>query len=173
MKKNKAVIKFLNSKIGNNIGFLNKVSSLLNTLFVCLLCAETEPILLIGPTGYKTYLVQLLINNIEIITLNEESSIDALLGSTGFFNIEEVKAFYLSLICDVCIKNQKYTILQQLKNGKLNKKELKNRIKNFFEENNSICGKRIVFKDMVNRLLNKLLKTMNNKGSDNILNNKN
>ena len=173
LKKNDVVIKFRNSKIGNNINFLNKVSSLLNTLFVCLLCADTEPILLIGPSGYKTYLVQLLINNIKIITLNEESSIDALLGSTGFFNLEEVKTFYLSLICDVCIKNQKLLYLQQLKEGKLNIKDLKTRIKNFFSEDNSNCGRRIVFKDMVYRILDKLLKVMNNKNinSDNILNN--
>ena len=39
--------------------------------------------------------------------MNEESSFDALLGSTSFFNLEEVKAFYLFLICAVPIKNQK------------------------------------------------------------------
>ena len=99
LRKNNCVIRFRNSTIGNNISFLNKISSLLNTLFDCLLCADTEPILLIGPTGYKTYLVKLLIDDVKIITLNEESSIDALLGSTGFFNLDEVKVFYLSLIC--------------------------------------------------------------------------
>ena len=172
LKKYNSSIKFRNSKIGNNINFLNKVSSLLNTLFDCLLCADTEPILLIGPSGYKTYLVQLLINDVKIITLNEESSIDALLGSTGFFNLEEVKAFYLSLICDICIKNQKLIYLQQLKEGTLNTKELKERINNFFSENNSLCGKRIVFKDMVKRLYDKLIKTMNNSNiNNNILNN--
>lgn len=51
------MIKFQNSKISNNVNFLNKISSLLNTLFNCLLCADTELILLIGPSGYKTYLV--------------------------------------------------------------------------------------------------------------------
>ena len=174
LKKNNAVIKFSNSKIGNNIIFLNKVSSLLNTLFVCLLCAKTEPVLLIGPTGYKTYLVQLLIDDtddIKIITLNEESSIDALLGSTGFFNLEEVKAFYLSLICNICFKNQKLFFLQQLKTGKLDTKDLKNRIKSFFSENNSLCGKRNIFKDMVDRLYKKLLKVLNNKNDDNLLSN--
>ena len=43
----------MNSKIGNNFNFLNKVSSLLNTLIVCLLYADTGPILLIGPSGYR------------------------------------------------------------------------------------------------------------------------
>lgn len=130
-KKN-SIIKFRNFKIGNNINFLNKVSFLLNTLFNCLLCSDTQPILLIGPSGYKTYLVQLLINDVKIITLNEESSIDALLGSTGFFNLEEVKAFYLSIICDICLKHQKLAYLKQLKDGTLKIKDLKERINFFF-----------------------------------------
>ena len=111
---------------------MNKISSLLNTLFNCLLFDDTEPILLIGPSGYKTYLVQLLINNVKIITLNEESSIDALLGSTGFFTKEEVKSFYLSLICDICIGSQKLWLLQDLKNGNLDIGNIQKQIKNFF-----------------------------------------
>jgi len=88
------------------------LSSKLNTLFNCLLYTDTEPILLtiiiIGPSGYKTYLIQLLINNVKIITLNEESSVDSLLGSTGFFTKEGVRSFYLSFICDIFFGNQKY-----------------------------------------------------------------
>ena len=80
----------MNSKIGNNINFLNKVFSLLNTLFICLLYDDTVNRIF----RIQTYLVQLLINIINIITLNEESSFDTLLGSTGLFNLEEVKAFY-------------------------------------------------------------------------------
>ena len=80
----------MNSKIGNNINFLNKVFSLLNTLFICLLYDDTANRIF----RIQTYLVQLLINIINIITLNKESSFDTLLGSTGLFNLEEVKAFY-------------------------------------------------------------------------------
>ena len=173
IKKNKSVIKFQNSKISNNVNFMNKISSLLNTLFNCLLCADTEPILLIGPSGYKTYLVQLLINNVKIITLNEESSIDALLGSTGFFTKEEVKSFYLSLICDICIGSQKLSLLQDLKNGNLDIGNIQNQIKNFFSPSNSKCGRRMVFKDLANRTYKKLeqiIKTADN-NDDNILNN--
>ena len=176
LKKNKAIIRFQNSKIKHeNISFYNSVSSLLNTLFNCLLCAETEPILLIGPTGYKTYLVELLVGNVKNITLNEESSIEALLGSTGFFNLDEVKSFYITVICDICIKDKKDDYLQLLKNGKFDKKnidELKSDADEFFVDNNSTCGKRIVFKDLVDRLINKLTKIVNssNINDDNILN---
>ena len=45
------VIKFSKLKNDNNIFFLNNVSSLLNSLFDCLLWADTEPILLIDPSG--------------------------------------------------------------------------------------------------------------------------
>ena len=172
LRKNKSIIKFQNNMIGNNINFLNKISSLLNTLFNCLLCADTEPILLIGPSGYKTYLVQLLVNNVKIITLNEESSIEALLGSTGFFTKEEVKSFYLSLICDICIRNHKLSLLQDLKNGNLNIEKLKENIKNFFSPTNSSCGRRKVFKKIVKSTLKKLLDIIKSKNEDdNILNN--
>ena len=40
-------------------------------------------------------------------SIDEESNIDTLLGSTGFFTKEELKSFYLSLICDICIYNKK------------------------------------------------------------------
>ena len=73
--------------------------------------------------------------------MNEESSFDTLLGSTGLFNLEEVKAFYLSLIYDVCIRNQKLLFLQQIKEGALKVKYLETWIKNFFSEDNFSCGK--------------------------------
>ena len=171
LKKNKSVIKFKNSQIGDNINFYNKISSLLNTLFSCLLCADTEPILLIGPSGYKTYLVSLLVKDIKIITLNEESSIEALLGSTGFFTKEEVKAFYLSLICDVCSKSQKSDFLRQLKNRNFDIKALENNINNFFDPKN--CEKRVCFKKMVETTKKKFLEILDSKAdsTDNILNN--
>jgi len=126
--------KLNNIKLANNISSLSKIPSLLNSLFNCLLCAQTEPILLIGPSGYKTYLVELLIKDVKIITLNEESSIDALLGATGFFNLEEVKAFYLSLICDICFRKIKLKYLKELKEGKLDMKKLKDDIYKFFKK---------------------------------------
>ena len=146
LRKNNSKIFFKNERIKKNYEILNKIPSLINTLFNCLLCADTEPILLIGPTSYKNYLVKLLLKNVKIITLNEESSIDALLGSTGFFTREELKIFYLSLICNVCFINKKNELLQNLKEGKLNIKTLEKDIKNFFKIDDPRCGERIVFK---------------------------
>ena len=110
--------------------------------------------------------------DVKIITLNEESHIDALLGSTGFFTKEELKSFYLSLICDICIYNKKIKFLQDLKNGTLNLKTITDEIKNFFSPNNS--EGREVFKGLVNRTYKKLkdlLDYQNNEDDGNILNN--
>ena len=173
LRKNKSIIHFYNSEIGNSFNFLNKIPSLLNTLFNCLLCSDTEPILLIGPTGYKTYLIkELLKKDVKIVTLNEESNIDTLLGSTGFFTKEELKFFYLSLICDICFENRKVLLLQDLKDGKLNLKNIEIEIHQFFSPN--ICEKREVFKYLVNRTFKKLKDLLDNQNDDddpNILNN--
>ena len=85
------VIKFSKLKNDNNIFFLNNVSSLLNSLFDYLLYADTK--LIIDPSGYHTYLVQLLINGVKIITLSDVSTTYSLFVSTRFFDLEEVNGF--------------------------------------------------------------------------------
>ncbi len=69
--KKKSLIIFDNDTIKNNFYFLNKIPSLLNTLFNCLLCADTELILLIGPPSYQNYLIKLLLKDVKIIPLSE------------------------------------------------------------------------------------------------------
>ena len=174
LKKYISSIKFRNSNIGkSNIIFLNKIPSLLNALFNCLLCGDFEPILLIGPSGYKTYLIKLLINDVKTIVLNKESSIDTLIGSTHFFNQGEAEFFYISLICDIFDKSTKFNFLQQLKDGTLNVKDLKERINNFFSNKNCLCGKRIIFKNIAKNLYHKLVTIMEplNKLNNKILSN--
>ena len=75
-----------------------KLTSLLDDLFQINLTSDKEPILLIGPSGYKTFLAQKFLSNAKTITLNQESSVKQLLGSSSFFSKLEVKDFYLRLI---------------------------------------------------------------------------
>ena len=75
--------------------------SLYNDLFLILLAHDEEPILIIGESGYKTYLAQLLLPNIKPIQLNAETSIGHLLGSTIFLSDSEVKIFYLKQIYNI------------------------------------------------------------------------
>ena len=72
------------------IHFFNKdksifrLPSLYNELFQILLAHDEEPILIIGESGYKTYLAQLKLPDIKPIQLLSETSIGQLLGSTIF-----------------------------------------------------------------------------------------
>ena len=75
--------------------------SLYNDLFLILLAHDEEPILLIGESGYKTYLAQLLFPDIKPIQLNAETTIGQLLGSTIFLSDSEVKVFYLKQIYNI------------------------------------------------------------------------
>ena len=103
------------------IHFFNKdkcifrLPSLYNELFQILLAHDEEPILIIGESGYKTYLAQLLLPDIKPIQLNSETSIGQLLGSTIFLSDSEVKAFYLKQIYNILdepIKDIKIKMVQ-------------------------------------------------------------
>lgn len=77
---------------------------------------------MIGPSGYKTFLAQKF--KAKTITLNQESSIKQLLGSSSFFSKLEVKDFYLRLIVLICRLNNYKELNQKLKEGTLTKKEI-------------------------------------------------
>ena len=55
-----------------------KLTSLHEDLFQISLTSNKEPILLIGPSGYKTFLAQKFLSNAKTITLNPESSVEQL-----------------------------------------------------------------------------------------------
>ena len=76
-------IEFFNKNNSNTNLF--RLPSLYNDLFQILLAHDEEPILMIGESGYKTYLAQLLLDGVKPIQLNAETSIGQLLGSTIFF----------------------------------------------------------------------------------------
>ena len=83
-----------------NHTFFN-LPSLYNDLFQILLAHDEEPILIIGESGYKTYLAQLLLTDIKSIQLNAETTIGQLLGSTIFLTDSEAKIFYLKQIYNI------------------------------------------------------------------------
>ncbi|KAK8878640.1 hypothetical protein M9Y10_005420 [Tritrichomonas musculus] len=95
---------------------LSKLQSLWNTAFQICLSDKKEPILLMGNSGYKTFLSKLFNNNADIISLNQETTVAQLLGSSAFFLSSEAKHFYLKNLCNICILNQneKVRILHEL-----------------------------------------------------------
>ena len=124
------------------IPFFNKntnffqLPSLYNELFQILLAHDEEPILLIGESGYKTYLAQLLLPDIKSIQLNSETTIGQLLGSTVFLSDSEVKAFYLKQIYNILDLPIKENEIQMVQNW-VNKNE-NNQIEILKEQENLI-----------------------------------
>ena len=88
----------------------DELNTFLESLFYCLFCHINEPILLLGPSGYKTFLSKLLLpKNSAVINLNNETSLNQLLGSITLTNTLNAKFFYLNKILEIshkkdCIK---------------------------------------------------------------------
>ena len=135
IKKNKCEV-YLGEKDDELIEKIDKLSSLLDGLFKILISSEDEPILISGPTSFKTFLAELLFNNskYETISLNSESSLAQFIGSTILLSKEESKRYYLSRIYELLQVNNIENLLLDLDNFQENKEKIKNNIENFTKE---------------------------------------
>ena len=61
----------------------------------------SEPLLLSGPTCYKTYASKIILKNADTIKLSNELTIPQLLGKIIFFSPFEDKRFCLKLIYEI------------------------------------------------------------------------
>ena len=84
----------------------NELPSLLESLFYVLFFDSNEPLLLVGPSSYKTYLSKLILMNPPIINLYQETSITQLLGSVTITNSKKTKYFFLQNILEICHKTE-------------------------------------------------------------------
>ena len=121
----------------NNIGIkiekfeklldIKELHSLWNAIFVISLADKKEPILIVGNSGFKTFLAQLFLPKAQIITLNQETNVAQLLGSSGFMTNAEAKVFYIDNICKILrddIKN--IELRRDLEKGTLTKEKVEN-----------------------------------------------
>ena len=153
-----------------------KLTSLLNGMFQILLSNPTEPILLMGPSGFKTYLAQLFLNDAKIITLNQESVLSQLLGASAFLSKEEAKLFYIDVICKIChiynrefISKIKEGMIKKEQNDEINISELKEELNNEVEKHSkNLPGS---FKRVIEHLKMKLFDEDVNKSDNRILSN--
>ena len=121
-------------KSGIEESSIYKLSSLLDDLFQISLSTDKEPILIIGPSGYKTFLAQKYLSNSKTITLNQESSIEQLLGTTSFISKSKIKDFYLKLIILICKFNNYLELSNNIKEKKIDKNEFFKLIENAKKE---------------------------------------
>ena len=82
---------------------LNNLPSILNALFKMILSSDDEPILISGPSSFKTYLAKnfLIKRNVEVVSLNSEITMSQLIGSNVPFIQEDAKLFYLRSIYEI------------------------------------------------------------------------
>ena len=131
--------------------------SLYNSFFKILLSDEDEPILLTGQSGYKTYLAKKILSQDDIISLNQESSIDQLLGSAVFLTNIEAKKFYIYYICLICQSNNYLDYYLELESSNnIITEAIKNKINKEIEE----AKKKLIIPKTFNYALENLRKKL-------------
>ena len=71
----------------SSISQLEGLFSLLNSYFNILLSNQSEPLIIYGPTSFKTFLSRLFLNEdkADLVSLNQETTVFQLIGSSSFF----------------------------------------------------------------------------------------
>jgi hypothetical protein len=72
-----------------------ELHSLWNTLFYIVLAHHTEPLLLAGGSGFKTFLATKILPDAPVLTLNQDTNIAQLLGSVILLNSSKAREFLL------------------------------------------------------------------------------
>ena len=83
----------------------NEFNSFYESLFYSNFSDYKEPLLIYGPSGYKTFLAKKLCSNPNPINLYPETSLSQLLGSTHIRDSFNAKKYYLKEICLICGEN--------------------------------------------------------------------
>jgi len=144
---------------------LKKLPTFLNSLFKINLSSKNEPILLSGNTSYKKELSKQFLQSASIISLNQEITINQLLGASSFLSKEDSKQFYLKELGNCLKLNNLPKYMNILKEwiskeksedkegGEAKKLELQNLIDKF---KNDVVNEKYPFKIPVENLYNKL-----------------
>ena len=117
-----------------NLEEIQNLNNLVESLFQMLLGNNKEPILLIGPTCYKTYISKLLFPKSLLASLNEEYTISQLLGNPFYFSKDEYRNYWIYQISEH-LQRPIYYIKKDLK-------RIIKEIHDFYKE--SICRKIIM-----------------------------
>ena len=118
-------------KVGISITRIKKLiidktlPSLWNAIFQVYLSDEKEPILLMGNSGFKTFLAKQFLPKAQTITLNQETNVAQLLGSSGFMTNVEAKLFYIDYICKIMQNDSlSFELRRKWENGNLTEDDI-------------------------------------------------
>ena len=109
---------------------LEGLFTLLNAYFNILLSNISEPLIISGPTSFKTFLARLILSEdkADLVSLNHETSLSQLIGSSSFYSFKEAKKFYLTQIFKILRVNNIHEKLIYLENLNENKEKILNEI---------------------------------------------
>ena len=89
-------------------------NSFYESLFFANFSDVREPLLIWGPSGYKTFLSKKISKNDNVINLYPETSLSQLLGSTHIRDNLNAKKYYLKEILSICDKTEEYKNLEEM-----------------------------------------------------------
>ena len=117
---------------------LENLPNILNALFKILITSDDEPILISGPSSFKTELAKLLFKGGEcdVVSLNSESNISQLIGSSTLLTYEKAKNYYLMQIYEILQANNIENLLQDLEDFEKNKEKINKIIDKLIKEKN-------------------------------------
>ena len=145
-------------------------------MFNILLSNDNEPLLLSGNTCYKKELAKEFLQNASVISLNQEITINQLLGSSSFLSKEDGKRFYLQELCNCLGINNLPNLMKNL-NGWIEKEQLSNQNQEIKEKQlikkeideimDNTMNDKFPFKIPVKNLYNRLFKEEENNINEN------
>ena len=115
---------------------LKGLPNVLNTLFKILITSDDEPILISGPSSFKTFLAKLIFirGKCETISLNSESTIHQLIGSATLLTSEKAKNYYLQQIYEILQINNIDNYMKDLDDFDKNKEKIRKNIEEYQKE---------------------------------------
>jgi hypothetical protein len=137
---------------------IQELPNLLESIFQMKITSYREPILLIGPTCYKTFAAKIILENATTISLNRESTVLQLLGSPYFFSKTEHKAFCITQIYEILGLTNLKTKLKDCKDWENNKYKIEKEIKNEIEGDTIYSDLKI---ELVRNIMKKLFSEEN------------
>ena len=146
---------------GNFDEMNNELYSFLDSLFYASFADIKEPLLICGPSGYKTFLAKKISFNSKVINLYPETSLSQLLGSTHIRENINAKKYYLKEILSIC-NNNEFTKMEKLLEKYLS--EQSNKSKNTLSSSrtkrisNNFNFKQSNFKEEIETIIKKSLK---------------
>ena len=138
--KSKILLKVVRKKDKNDIKKFEKyknLPNLLECLFKMKLSNNDEPLLLSGPTCYKTFAAKMILEKADVVSLNQESTIPQLLGASFFYPPKEDKKFCLRLLCEILQIGNKEQKVQSVEEWDKNKDSILKEIKDKMPSNDN------------------------------------